>query len=188
MRKLLLRVMVFGLAAGISGCVGLEPLEKREALYGKASPVIHKSYAANMVAPGDTWKVYLNASDADGDMKNIVCTVDQPGVGTYPASLTRLGEGRQKELSGFVYLNTQGYESLNFVTLNLTLQVQDMAGHFSQPAIFPLLITAAGPQEPPPPGDFQEVNLGPILIRLRTLQEDMGGPFNRGIFFREGVR
>lgn len=188
MKKILFRIALLGLAWGAFGCVGLEPIEKREALYGKASPIIHKSYAANQIWPGDTWKIYLHASDPDGDIKNIVCTVDQPGVGIYPASLIRIAEGRQKELSGFIYLNTQGFQSLNFITLNLTVQVQDMAGHFSQPAVFPLLLTTTGQQEPPPSGIFQEVNLGPIMVRLRTIQEDMIPSFNRGIFFREGAR
>ena len=188
MKKILFWIVLFGLAAGALGCVGLEPIEKREAIYGKASPIIHRSYAATQVWPGDTWKVYLLASDPDGDMKNIVCTLDQPGVGIYPASLTRIAEGRQKELSGFIYLNTQSFESLTFVTLNLTVQVQDMAGHYSPPAAFPLLLTPSGQQEPPPPGVFQEINLGPIMIRLRTISDDLGSPFDRGIFFRGGFR
>jgi hypothetical protein len=164
--------------------VGLEPLEKRESLYGKASPIIHKSFAANQVWPGETWKVYLIASDPDGDMKNIVCTIDQPGVGTYQASFIRIAEDRQNEISGYIFLNTQSFENLDFVNLQLTVQIQDKAGHFSQPAVFSLLLTGTGQQEPPPPGVYREVNLGPIMIRLRTIYEDMGSPFDRGLFFR----
>jgi hypothetical protein len=188
MKKFLFQIVLFGLTAGAFGCAGLEPIEKREAVYGKASPVIHKSYAANQIWPGETWKVYLVASDPDGDMKNIVCTIDQPGVGTYPVSMIRIAEGRKNELSGFIFLNTQSLEDLTFVTLTLTVQVQDMAGHYSQPAAFPLLLTGTGQQEPPQPGAFQEENLGPIMIRLRTIHDDLGSPFDRGIFFRGGFR
>jgi hypothetical protein len=63
-----------------------------------------------------------------------------------------------------------------------------MAGHYSQPAAFPLLLTGTGQQEPPQPGAFQEENLGPIMIRLRTIHDDLGSPFDRGIFFRGGFR
>lgn len=188
MKNFLFSFALVGLFPVSFGCTGLEPIETREAIYGKASPLIHKSYAANQIRQGDNWKVYINASDSDGDMKNIVCTIEQPGVGIYPASIARIAEGQRKEISGFLYLSTQSVENLAFVTLSLSVQVQDMAGHFSQPALFPLRLTATEPQEPPPSGDFQEVNLGPILIRLRTIQEDVGGPFNRGIFFQEGVR
>jgi len=184
MKKIWLRIVLLGLALGAFGCVGLEPIEKREALYGKAPPIISKSYAAGQIWPGDTWKIYLIASDPDGDMKNIVCTLDQPGVGMYPASITGIGEGRQKELSGFLYLNTQSFENLTFVTLNLTVQIQDRAGHYSQPATFPLLLSPTGQQEPPLPGVFREEDLGPIMIRLRTIHDDLGSPVDRGIFFR----
>jgi hypothetical protein len=183
-KKLLFQVGLFILSVGALGCAGLEPIEKREAVYGKASPIIHQSYAANQIWPGDTWKVYLIASDPDGDMKNLVCTIDQPGVGTYPVSMIRIAEGRKKELSGYIFLNTQSLEDLTFVNLTLTVQVQDMAGHYSQPATFPLLLTGTGQQEPPLPGAFQEVNLGPIMIRLRTIHNDSGLPFDRGIFSR----
>lgn len=184
MKNFLFSATLFGLFAGVLGCTGLEPIETREAVYGKASPLIHKSYAAGKITPGDTWKVYLNASDLDGDMKYIVCTVDQPGVGVYPASFTRVGEGQRKELSGFLYFNTAGFEDLSFLTLTLTVQIQDMAGHFSPPAAFPLLLAAADPQEPPPDGEFDETNLGPIMIRLRPIHNDLGPPFDRGFFFR----
>jgi hypothetical protein len=188
MKKILFQVVLLSLALGAFGCTGLEPIETREAIYGKASPLIHKSYAATQIWPGDTWKVYLIASDPDGDMKNLVCTIDQPGVGVYPVSLTRIAEGHRKEISGYLHLNTMSFESLTFVTLNLTVQVQDMAGHYSQPAAFSLLLSPYGQQEPPPPGVFQEVNLGPIMIRLRTIHEDLGSPFDRGILFRGPFR
>jgi hypothetical protein len=184
MKKVSFWIVLFGLAAGAFGCIGLEPIAKRETLYGKASPVIHKSYGASQIWPGESWKVYLIASDPDGDMKNILCTIDQPGVGTYPVSMIRIAEGRKNELSGFIFLNTQSLEDLTFVTLTLTVQVQDMAGHYSQPATFPLLLTGTGQQEPPQPGAFQEANLGPIMIRLRTIHNDSGSPFDRGIFSR----
>jgi len=154
------------------GCAALDPLEVREGRYGKAVPVITNSFASQQIRPGDTWKVYLNASDPDGDMKNIVCTIDQPGKGVYPVSYTRIAEANRKELSGFIYLNTVGGRELNFVTLSLSVQIQDKAGHFSQPAVFPLSFNLNFEQAFPPVGTFQEKDLGPILITLRPLSDD----------------
>ena len=188
MKNFLFSAVLIALFSGTLSCTGLESIETREAVYGKASPLIHKSYAAARIREGDTWKVYLNASDSDGDMKHIVCTVDQPGVGVYPASFTRIGESQRKELSGFLYLNTAGFEDLSFLTLTLTVQIQDMAGHFSPPAAFPLQLTGTDRQEPPPDGEFAETNLGPIMIRLRPIHNDLGPPFDRGFFFRGIVR
>ncbi len=168
------------LAAGLMSCAGLEPIQKREEIYGKAVPLIRQSYAARQIWPGETWKIFLIASDPDGDMKNIVCTIDQAGVGTYRVSITKIQEENQKELSGYIYLNTQSVDDLDFVNLTLTVQIQDKAGHYSEPSTFPLLLRSTSVQEPPPPGIFQEVNLGPIMIQLRSIHDDGGPIFDRG--------
>src|SRR3990170_475969 len=57
-------------------CAAFEPIAVREEKYGKSVPAIHQSFASTKLRPGDTWKVYLNASDADGDLKSIICTID----------------------------------------------------------------------------------------------------------------
>lgn len=159
------------------GCVVLGGLEEREKRYGKEVPVISESFASKQLRPGDTWNVYLKASDPDGDMKNIVCTIDQPGRGTYPVSFTKIREENRKELSGYIYLNTSGpfgYEWLNFANITLTVQIQDRAGHYSKPVVFPLSFQARFTQEAPPQGIFKEQNLGPIMITLRPISDDEG--------------
>jgi len=180
-KKFLAAFMLLFFILGIMGCAGLEPIEVREKTYGKAVPVISESFASKQIRPGATWKIYLIASDPDGDMKNIVCIVEQPGVGTYPVSITRIGENNQKELSGYIYLNTFSRDDLNFVTITLTVQVQDKAGHYSQPAVFPLSLQSRSRQEPPPPGIFKENDLGPIMIQLRTIRDEE----EKGIFQRD---
>jgi hypothetical protein len=158
------------------------PVNFYERKYGKSIPVITQFFASPTAKPGDTWKVYLKASDPDGDMKNILCVVDQPGVGTYPVSITRIKEKDRRELSGYVYLNTPG----DFDMLNLTLhvQVEDKAGHYSKPVSFPLTFSSRARQEPPPQGVFKEKDLGPILIQLRKiLGGDNPGLFSDFLFF-----
>lgn len=150
------------------GCAAMEPIEVREGMYGKAVPVISQSFASKQISPGDTWKVYLNASDPDGDIKNIVCIIEQPGTGAYPISFLRISEGNRKEFSGFIHLYTGGIKNLDSVNLSLTVQIQDRAGHFSQPAVFPLSFNSRYTQENPPPGMFPEKDLGPIMIRLHS--------------------
>ncbi|MDO8955417.1 MAG: hypothetical protein Q7W38_01010 [Deltaproteobacteria bacterium] len=150
------------------GCAALAPLEVKEEKYGKAVPVITQSFASPKLRPGDTWKVYLKASDPDGDMKNIYATIAQPGMAGYPVSITRIKEGGGKDLSGYVYLNTVGVQGMNFVTITLTVEIQDKAGHFSKPAVFPLSFNFVSQKETPPPGTFLEKDLGPIMITLRS--------------------
>ncbi len=114
-------------------------------------------------------------------MSNIVCTIDQPGIGTYPVSITRIDFDKRKELNGYIYLATSTFERLDGVNLTLTVQIQDMAGQYSKPAEFPLSLNNLYEQEPPPPGIFQDNDLGPIMIVVHGLRGEGMGP---GLFFR----
>ncbi len=140
--------------------------EVNENVCGPGVPKITQSFASRKIRAGDTWKVYLNASAPDGNMKAIFCFIEQPGVGRYPVSITKIKEEGRKEFSGYIYLNTATSEEMNFINLTLTVQIQDTAGQFSSPAVFPLSIQSRYTQEPPPPGVFKEEDLGPIMIRL----------------------
>jgi len=137
---------------------------------GKAVPVITQSFASTKVWPGETWKVYLNASDPNGEMKNIFAIVEQPGVGPYPLSIVRIKEENRKEMSGYLYLVTATpWYPLSFVNISLTIQVQDKSGNFSPPMTFPLSINSRYTQEAAPQGVFKERDLGPVMVSLRTI-------------------
>ena len=115
------------------GCATMMSFEEGEKLYGKEAPVITETYASKKMNPWDTWKVYLKASDPDGDMESIVATVHMVGSGTHPVSFTRIQDGNRKELSGFVSLSTPSGEAwLNSLTLTLTVQIKDRAGHLAR--------------------------------------------------------
>lgn len=161
----------------IAGCAAMMSLEEKEKIYGKEAPVISETYASKYMQPGGNWKVYLKASDPDGDMESIVATVDMVGSGTHPVSYTRIGDGNRKELSGYVSLSTSnpsGDAWLNNLTLTLTVQIKDRAGHLSKAVPFPLEFNSRYVQEPPPPGVFPEQYLGPIIITLRSFHDDQG--------------
>jgi hypothetical protein len=146
----------------------------------KAAPVITQSFASPQIAPGWTWKVYLKASDADGDMKDIAAVVHQPGIGDYPISFTRLGEKHRGEFSGYLFLVIPPYSSLDNVAMSVTVQIRDRAGNSSQPIKLPLFIGSLARLQPPPPGVFQENDLGPIMVNLRTVgDDDRPGHFDR---------
>jgi len=136
---------------------------------GKGTPLIVQSFAPKEIRPGDTWKVYLKASDPDGKMKYIFATISQPGAGIYPVSITRIKDENQKELSGYIYLNTSPARLPEFFnrSLTLTVNIQEKGGQFSQPVVFPLFFQAKPTQEAPPEGVFKEQNLGPIMVTLQ---------------------
>jgi hypothetical protein len=142
-----------------------------------APPVITQSFASPKLRPGQTWKVYLIASDPNGEMRNIVSTVYQPGRGEYPIAITRIFPGAS-ELNGYIYLATSAFAHLDFISLTLTVQVQDAAGQYSKPVQFPLSLNDLYQQEPLPPGIFKEHDLGPIMVNVRGFRGE--GP---GLFF-----
>jgi len=136
-------------------------------------PVITDSFAATEIRPGDTWKVYIQAADPEGNMKTILCTISQAGRGSYPLSTIRVPEGQGGELSGFIYLNTGAGQAPFFIPLTLRVEVQDRAGNLSRPVSFFLSFNPRAEQEIPPPGVFQDQELGPILV---SLDLQAGGP------------
>jgi len=155
-----------------TGCAALESLEVKEQKYGKSAPVIDQYFASQAMKKGDTWRIYLKASDPDGDMKTIVAYLGGGAMGgTTPVSHTRIKEDGRREINGYLYWYP-GFDSYAVPEMVMTIQIQDMAGHFSNPVSLPLTMKLSGSQESPPQGVFQEKELGPIMI---TIQRKGGG-------------
>jgi hypothetical protein len=156
------------------GCAALRGMEEREKIYGKEVPVITQSFASQQVTMRENWRVYINASDPDGDMDQVVCYVDfQAGLlQPYPIGFTKVGKDQQKNLSGYLYLDTSGL--LRPISIILVVQIRDKAGHFSAPVSLSVNIGEPSQkqkeirQEDPPRGIFQDKNLGPIMIVLTS--------------------
>ncbi len=151
----------------IAGCATFESAEVREQRYGKAAPVIDQYFASPTMRPGDTWKVYVKASDPDGDMKRIVTYL---GVGSRgadsPAAFTRLREENRMEFSGYLYW-FPGLDVGYSGPYVMIIQVEDRAGHYSAPVSVTLNFKPSGRQESPPAGVFQEKEIGPIMISIK---------------------
>jgi len=130
------------------------------------TPGITRTFASREISPGETWKVYLQATDPEGEMKAIYATVDQPGRGPQAAGPIPIAEDQRREMSGFLYLNTSGHPGLAFLNLSLTVQIRNRAGNFSHPISFPLTLNPRAAPKSPPPGTFEERKLGPIMVSL----------------------
>ena len=162
-----------------TGWAMFEPRTAQTAAEGKTPPVIVQSFATKELRPGDVWKVYLKASDPEGQMKYIFATVSQPGTNAYPISIIRIKGENQKELSGYIYLNTAPAAQASFFNLTLSLSVSIKGkGGFSQAAVFPLSFQAKPAKETPPDGVFKEQNLGPISVTLQTVSGGAGAQPN----------
>ena len=104
------------------------------------------------------------------DKLEIEQVLSQPGANAYPISIIRIKGENQKELSGYIYLNTSPAAQSNFFNLTLTLAVSIKGtGGFSPSAVFPLSFEGKPAQEAPPDGVFKEQNLGPISVTLQTV-------------------
>ncbi len=131
------------------------------------APIISHSFASPQISPGRTWKVYLNAYHLPGGMKAIYCTLRQPGVGIYPVSILRVPRDQRREMSGYVFLNTAALRGSGSSNLSLTVQIQDAAGNFSEPACFDLSLNPLAEEDGPPPGVFRESEIGPVMIDVK---------------------
>jgi hypothetical protein len=162
-KKLLILIILFGLAGGCAALRG----GPEEEIPLNVLPVITQAFASKEIRTGDTWKVYLKASYPQGKMKYIVSWIDQPGGEPSPPSMTRIKDENQKELSGFIYLNTGTAGNLMaFEQIVLNVQIQADVDHMSPRIIFPLKFSTQGIQSKPAEGVYKEQDLGPIMIRL----------------------
>ena len=164
------RVLFFGAVLFLGAWIFL-------GLYATANsstgPVSTQSFASKEIRPGDTWKIYINASDPSGRMKYIYAEIQQPGGLAYPISMTRIKPENRKDLSGYIYLNTNtAGKPMDFITLKLVVHLGDGAGNFSEPAIFPLEFSTRSVQSSPPAGVFKENDLGPVMIQVKPVGDD----------------
>ncbi|MCX5912375.1 MAG: hypothetical protein NTV04_10630 [Deltaproteobacteria bacterium] len=136
---------------------------------GENAPVIITAFASTELRQGETWKVFLQAQDPDGDMNRIVCTLEQPGVGVQPASFIKIREDRRRNLSGYIFLNTGSVSGFQFTSCRLTVQIQDKKGNPSNSVSFPLTLNPRAVQQSPPPGVFQDEDLGPVQIPFPSM-------------------
>jgi hypothetical protein len=162
-------IVMFCLVVGFTAPAGSEVM-------AKGTPVITQAFASKEIKPGEAWKVYLNVSDPNGEMKNIFAVVYQAGVGEYPMSIIKVKEESRKQLSGYIYLPTStAWYPMDYVNLTLRVEIQDRSGNFSAPAVFALSLSSRFSQEAPPQGVFQEQELGPVMVRLKTVDGGGGG-------------
>jgi hypothetical protein len=127
-------------------------------------PVITDSFAAKLIRPGESLKVYLKAFARNVPMKNIFAIIENRG--SYQ-SITEVRKGSERHLAGYLFLNTSPQEtSLMFTGFTLKVWIQDEGGRFSDPAVFPVSFQNHAGMDRPPKGVFDEQNLGPIMIQL----------------------
>lgn len=168
---------------GAQGCAMLDQRTRQEleAAYGPNKPKIEETFAARWVTPGETWKIYINASDPDGDLKYFQVSMWVPGGIMTPVRLD-LEPDQYKSISGYLTLHTGDFplSILRFENSELTLYValEDRAGHVSEQAIFPVSLVLGSKQEQPLAGKFKEEFLGNVPVQFMMISPTGGFSIN----------
>jgi hypothetical protein len=136
-------------------------------------PIILDSYAASKVQPGTTWRIFLHAKDNDGDMKDVMAMLLEPGNVISPVSFTRIKELRDRtEVEGYLHLNTPREASFLGKEFIIRVQVRDRELNLSN-AVKLSLTFANVPKENIPEKWQNAANhrLGGVMIELEDLND-----------------
>ena len=151
------------------GCVASTQHGRETQVVNPDAPVIIDYYAAEAIRPGTAWRVYLHAKDRNGDMRDIACVMVQRGHGTYPTSVTRLGENHREEVKGFLFLRTPVDNNLWRDSFTLRVLVRDQQGNRSERLELPLRFGRVSEQKTPEKWEEKgDVRLGAIKIQMRS--------------------
>jgi hypothetical protein len=122
LRKVLIGIVILGM---LYGCATSSNQGTKSRKPTGKPPVVVDYYAVEVIRPGDTWRLYLQAKDEDGDMSYIAALLYQPGVGYYPTSTIHLEEDDRKEFEGYIFLFTPSGRGLSGDRLEFTVVVWD---------------------------------------------------------------
>ncbi len=172
----------------LSGCgPGGFILPPREGPVGeKHRPVIRAIAAQNEIGIGYLWKIYIHATDPDGDVDKIYVFFAQPGNGgypTYPLVLHRPA----REINGAVLTWTRLAGSGNQmgpIYASAEIVVEDRAGNMSEPREIEFTLGSFGPEDKfVPPSSFnKDLVYGQVDFPIQSEDDLVGddGSDNRG--------
>jgi hypothetical protein len=132
-----------------------------------SAPVLEKVWVSPEVNHGDLLKVYIKASDPDGDMRWIQVSAGR-GKGGLAGSVIRLKKEDRKSVSGYVYWDTGKAANRN-VSGMIEITIEDWKGNESETVSIPVKIVSIGAKSQAAPGEFQDKSIGPIMIEASEL-------------------
>ena len=154
-------------------CSGLQMQNYDKVFEDKGQPpVLIDHYAAAVIRPGTTWKIYLEAKDMDGDMAYIATMLYQTGFGYYATDYTRLTGKERKEFAGYVALRTPPKASLTQDKFTMEVLVRDRQRNSSE--IIKLPLTFSQVERENIPDKWQAVGknrLGVVVTDIQNRQQ-----------------
>lgn len=144
---------------------------ERGAQPGGSPPVITNAFASRELSHGDIWRIYVEANDPDGDMRQFVCVFKQVGYGSYSPDYVVIKKPHREKMKGYLAFYSGaggGLRVSEWTQLSLTLYIRDRGRKNSNKVVFPLTLSLGSKQgAPPPPFDVNGLErLGAISIEL----------------------
>ena len=153
----------------VLGCGASTQYETETQVDNPDAPVIIDYYAAEVIRPGTTWRVYLHAGDKNGDMRDIVVRLLQTGAASAGTSTTRLEDKHSREVAGYLALRTPRDRNLRGDRFTLRVLVRDREGNRSETIEVPLRFNNVPPAEVPEKWEkIADRRLGFIMITIES--------------------
>ena len=163
-------LITIALSLIIWGCGASTQYETETQVDNPNAPVIIDYYAAEVIRPGNTWRVYLHAKDKNEDMRDIVVRLLQTGAASVGTSTTRIAEKDSGEVAGYLALRTPRDRNLRGNRFTLRVIVRDREGNNSKRVEVPLRFDNVSPAEIPE--KWQKIadrRLGFIMIQIESI-------------------
>ncbi len=137
----------------------------------KHRPVVIAIDAQREFGDGTLWKIYVRASDPDGDLDKIQVTFSaSPGM--YAPDLFVLPKSQRKEVNGaiLVWARLNGDGSTDDIYGKVEIRAEDRAGNLSEPKKLQFTVQEYGMYDEfvPPSGFDRNVVLGQVEFPLET--------------------
>jgi hypothetical protein len=144
--------------------LGLMVLGTASVSSAQGGPVLEKIWAPAEVNWGKILKVYVKASDPEGDMKFVVVSAGKAGQ-AMPSGSTpiRLNKASRKSVNGYVYWDTNKAAQRDTAGI-VAVQIEDMKGQESEVMTVNVKIVPSGAKVEQPPAEFQEIEIGPVML------------------------
>ena len=141
----------------------------------KHAPVLDAVWAQREIGEGDLWKIYVRASDPDGDLDKVFVGFDQPGALWQPDFLI-LPKSQRKRMNGAVLFWTYVPHLNETIYAQARVMVQDRAGNMSEfrSLEFELLLSEKKDADKPPAQFKDWVLIGQLDFPLRAIASENG--------------
>jgi hypothetical protein len=147
------------IAAIITGVLGCAPSAGRvkEGLrgdHGPNAPRIEETFAVKEIKPRSVWRIYLNGSDPEGDLRFVNASV--AAIWGMSQIRVRIASDQSDSASGYVAFDSRALSEFSPPWLQVWIALEDRAGHRSEAVEFRCTFTAGAVHQRPPEGVFAE--------------------------------